>query len=57
MLHHAEEAVGSVALVGPVLAAITPSLINAVAGVIAGGLVLAGVTAVSALLRMIKSRK
>lgn len=57
MLHHAEEAVGSVALVGPVLAAVTPSLINAVAGVIAGGLVLAGVTAVSALLRMIKSRK
>ena len=57
MLHHAEEAVGSVAGIGPVLAAVTPSLINAVAGVIAGGLVLAGVTAVSALLRMIKSRK
>ena len=45
------------ALVGPVLAAVTPSLINAVAGVIAGGLVLAGVTAVSALLRMVKSSK
>jgi len=57
MLHHAEEAVGSVAGIGPVLAAVTPSLINAVAGVIAGGLVLAGVTAVSALLRMIKPNK
>ena len=57
MLHHAEAAVGGVARVGPVLAAVTPSLINAVAGVIAGGLVLAGVTAVSALLRMIKPNK
>ena len=57
MLHHAEEAVGSVAGIGPVLAAVTPSLINAVAGVIAGALVLAGVTAVSALLRMIKPSK
>ena len=57
MLHHAEEAVGSVALVGPVPAAVTPSLINAVAGVIAGGLVLAGVTAVSALLRRLKPGK
>ena len=57
MLHHAEAAVGGVAAIGPVLAAVTPSLINAVAGLIAGGLVLAGVTAVSALLRMIKSSK
>ncbi|MCC7643107.1 MULTISPECIES: DUF808 domain-containing protein [unclassified Janthinobacterium] len=57
MLHHAEEAVASVAGIGPVLAAVTPSLINAVAGLIAGGLVLAGVTAVSALLRMVKSGK
>jgi predicted DNA repair protein MutK len=57
MLHHAEAAVGSVAGIGPVLAAVTPSLINAVAGVIAGGLVLAGVTAVSALLRLVKPGK
>ena len=57
MLHHAEVAVAGVAGVGPVLAAVTPSLINAVAGLIAGGLVLAGVTAVSALLRMVKSSK
>jgi predicted DNA repair protein MutK len=57
MLHHAEAAVGGVAGIGPVLAAVTPSLINAVAGVIAGGLVLAGVTAVSALLRLVKSGK
>ncbi|WP_215410200.1 DUF808 domain-containing protein [Janthinobacterium sp. JC611] len=57
MLHHAVAAVGGVAAIGPVLAAVTPSLINAVAGLIAGGLVLAGVTAVSALLRMVKSPK
>ena len=57
MLHHAEAAVGGVTGIGPVLAAVTPSLINAVAGLIAGGLVLAGVTAVSALLRMVKSSK
>lgn len=57
MLHHAEAAVGGVAAIGPVLAAVTPSLINAVAGLIAGGLVLAGVTAASALLRMVKSPK
>ena len=57
MLHHAEAAVAGVAGIGPVLAAVTPSLINAVAGVIAGGLVLAGVTAVSALLRMVKPAK
>ena len=57
MLHHAEAAVGSVAGVGPLLAAVTPSLINAVAGVIAGGLVLAGGTAASALLRLVKPGK
>ena len=57
MLHHAEEAVTGVAGIGPVLAAVTPSLINAVAGLIAGGLVLAGVTAVSALLRLVKPGK
>jgi uncharacterized protein len=55
MLHQTEVAVGSVALIGPALAAVTPSLINAIAGVIAGALVLAGVTAASALLRMLKS--
>ena len=57
MLHHAEVTVAGVAGIGPVLAAVTPSLIHAVAGLIAGGLVLAGVTAVSALLRMVKSSK
>ncbi|OFJ48835.1 hypothetical protein BA896_007885 [Janthinobacterium lividum] len=57
LLHHAEEAVGAMAGIGPVLAAITPSLINAGAGVIAGALVLAGVTAVSACLRRLKPGK
>ncbi|MBB5609641.1 MULTISPECIES: DUF808 domain-containing protein [unclassified Janthinobacterium] len=57
MLHQAEVAVASVAMIGPALAVVTPSLINAIGGVIAGALVLAGVTAVSALLRMLKSRR
>ena len=46
LLHHAEQAAGSVAGIGGVLAALTPSAINAAAGVAAGALVLAGVTLV-----------
>ena len=57
MLHQAEVAVDGVAVIGPVLAAVTPSLINAIAGVIAGALVLAGVTAVSALLRRVTAHQ
>jgi len=56
MLHQAEVAVDGLAVIGPALAVVTPNLINAIGGVIAGALVLAGVTAVSALLRMLKSR-
>lgn len=44
LLHHAEQAAGSVVGIGDVLAALTPSAINAAAGVAAGALVLAGVT-------------
>jgi len=57
MLHQAEVAADGVAVIGPVLAAVTPSLINAIAGLIAGALVLAGVTAVSALLRRVTAHK
>lgn len=39
-IHHLAEAAGSVAGVGPVLAVLTPSLLDTVAGVIAGALVL-----------------
>jgi len=57
MLHQAEVAADGVAVIGPALAAVTPSLINAIAGLIAGALVLAGVTAVSALLRRVTAHK
>ena len=54
-LHHVVEAAahaaGTVPVLGGVLAAITPTLIDAVAGVIAGGLVLLGVTGVSKLFK------
>ncbi len=43
VLHHAAEAVHGVPGLGGVLAAITPMLLNMLAGVVAGGLVLLGV--------------
>ena len=54
-LHHVVEAAahaaGTVPVLGGVLAAITPTLIDAVAGVVAGGLVLLGVTGVTKLFK------
>jgi predicted DNA repair protein MutK len=44
VIHHAAEAAGSVGGVGPLLAAITPSALDTIAGVIAGAIVLALVT-------------
>lgn len=41
VLHHAAEAVTAMPLLGGLLAAITPTVINTLAGVVAGGLVLA----------------
>lgn len=49
-MHHAEETMHATPIVGAVLAALTPSFINAVGGVIAGGLVLAAVTMGSGLI-------
>ncbi len=49
LLHNAEHAAAGVPAVGGLLAVLTPSLINAGAGVAAGALVLAGVTLVGKL--------
>lgn len=57
LLHQMEHAVAGVAVAGGVLAAILPSVVNAIVGVIAGGLVLAVVSGVQALLRMVKPAK
>jgi uncharacterized protein len=53
VIHHAAESVASIPGVGGVLHAITPTAIDTVAGVIAGALVLAGVTLVT---RLVKKR-
>jgi uncharacterized protein len=54
LIHHAAEAAGSVGGVGPLLAAITPSALDTVAGVIAGAIVLALVTIGSKLWKAVK---
>ncbi len=48
VLHHVEEAVHGVPGIGGVLAAIAPTLLNMLAGVVAGGLVLLGVNRATA---------
>ncbi len=48
VLHHVEEAVHGVPGIGGVLAAIAPTLLNVLAGVVAGGLVLLGVNRATA---------
>ena len=50
VLHHAAEVVGNLPGIGGVLAAITPTFLNMLVGVIAGGLVLAGVNKATAVL-------
>jgi predicted DNA repair protein MutK len=54
VIHHAAEFVGAAPGAGAVLQAVTPSLLDAVAGVIAGALVLVGVTAAGRFLRLFK---
>ncbi len=54
IVHHAAEAAGTVPAIGPLLAAIVPSLIDAVAGVLAGAATLAVVNAVAAIWKRIK---
>jgi predicted DNA repair protein MutK len=54
IIHHAAEAVGTVPAIGPVLAFITPSLLDAIAGIAAGALALAVVSAAGKLLGKFK---
>ena len=54
VIHHAAEVAGSVGGVGPLLAAITPTTLDAVGGVIAGAIVLAVVTIGSKVLSLLK---
>jgi len=54
VIHHAAEAAGSVGGVGPLLAAVTPSVLDTVGGVIAGAIVLAVVTIGGKLLSAVK---
>jgi hypothetical protein len=49
LLHHASDAVRAVAGIGGVLAALLPSLLGALSGVVAGGVALAGVRGSAAL--------
>jgi predicted DNA repair protein MutK len=53
-LHHAAEVVRNLPGIGGVLAAITPTLLNMLAGVVAGGLVLAGVNQATAVMGKFK---
>jgi len=54
VIHHAAEAAGSVGGVGPLLAAVTPSVLDTIGGVIAGAIVLAVVTIGGKLLSALK---
>ncbi|WP_426340545.1 DUF808 domain-containing protein [Pseudoduganella sp. S-14] len=54
VIHHAAEAAGSVGGVGPLLAAVTPSALDTIGGVIAGAVVLAAVTMGSKMLSVLK---
>ncbi|MRW90227.1 DUF808 family protein [Duganella sp. FT80W] len=54
LIEHAAEAVATVPAIGPLLHAVVPSLLDAVAGVIAGALTLAVVTLGGKLLRLVK---
>ena len=54
LIHHATEAVTQVPSVGPLLGAVVPSLLDAVAGLIAGALTLAVVSVGGKILRMVK---
>jgi uncharacterized protein len=56
-IEHLSEVGASVAGVGPVLGALAPSVLNAVAGVIAGGLVLLVVSPITALVDKLKQRR
>ena len=56
VLHHVAEVVGGVPGIGGVLAALAPTLVDMLAGVVAGGLVLAGVNRATAVMGKLKKR-
>ena len=56
-MHHVTEAAGEVTGIGPVLGAISPSLLDMLAGVIAGGLVLMVVSPITATIDKLKKKK
>jgi predicted DNA repair protein MutK len=56
VIHHAAQAVEGIGGVGPVLAAVTPSVLDAVAGLVAGGLVLAVVTVVGKVVNLFRRK-
>jgi predicted DNA repair protein MutK len=56
-IEHAAEAAGSIAAAGGVLKALTPTLLDMIAGVVAGGLALAGVRAFGAAAAALKGRR
>jgi len=56
IIHHAAEAVHGVPAIGGVLAAVTPTLLDAIAGVVAGAIVLAVVTIAGRILRSFKKQ-
>jgi predicted DNA repair protein MutK len=56
IIHHAAEAVHGVPALGGVLAAVTPTLLDAIAGVVAGAIVLAVVTIAGRILRSFKKQ-
>jgi uncharacterized protein len=54
LIHHAAEAAGDVPAIGPALQAVTPSVLDAVSGVVAGAIVLALVTLAGRIVRAFK---
>jgi uncharacterized protein len=56
VIHHAVEAVEGITGVGPALAAVTPAALDAIGGVVAGGLVLAVVTAVGKVVNLFRRK-
>lgn len=56
VLHHLGESVAQVPTLGPALAAVAPSLLDALAGIVAGGLVLLAVSPITALIDKLKKK-
>ena len=48
-IHHAEQAVAAIGVVGPVFAVLTPSILNGLFGVVAGAVALIAMTGIQKL--------